>query len=431
MAEKINFKQENLKNLTCPTGTKQIRVSDTRVFGLQLRITPNGSKQYIYRRKLPLDNESGGKQVELSIGRFEDLSIEQARNQAEIFNSIVGSKKDPSAKAKAEPSYDKLFAQYIEDYAKLHTVTWEETVKNHGRYFTQWDKKTFAMIKREDVQSWVNHLGKTKGKHTANRQFNTFRAVLSWALNAGLASGENPCKGVKTFKTAARERFILPGEEYAKFAEALNTEEPVFRDFFWMCLFTGARCSNVLNMEWSQVNFDLQQWRIPITKNGDSQTIPLTLSAMEILNERKRDPQAHERWVFNSNRKGWKTGEKGHLASPRNAFQRIVEKAKLSDLRIHDLRRTAGSYMAIEGISPTIIGKALGHRSPQATAVYARLTQDPVRQALERAQQALTKPTNSDTKPDSQNGHAEQTAEVTPPQPAPAKRQKNHLRIVG
>ncbi len=56
--------------------------------------------------------------------------------------------------------------------------------------------------------------------------------------------------------------------------------------------------------------------------------------------------------------------------------------------------RTAGSYMAIEGISPTIIGKALGHRSPQATAVYARLTQDPVRQALELAQQALTKPTN-------------------------------------
>jgi len=85
--------------------------------------------------------------------------------------------------------------------------------------------------------------------------------------------------------------------------------------------------------------------------------------------------------------------------------------------------------MAIEGISPTIIGKALGHRSPQATAVYARLTQDPVRQALERAQQALTKPSNSDTKPDSQN--AEHTDDVKPPKPEPEKRQKGHLRIVG
>ena len=41
-----------------------------------------------------------------------------------------------------------------------------------------------------------------------------------------------------------------------------------------------------------------------------------------------------------------------------------------------------------------IIGKALGHRSPQATAIYARLTQDPVRQALENAQAALADPGN-------------------------------------
>jgi integrase len=59
---------------------------------------------------------------------------------------------------------------------------------------------------------------------------------------------------------------------------------------------------------------------------------------------------------------------------------------------IHDLRRTAGSYMAIQNVSPTIIGKALGHRSPQATAIYARLTQDPVRQALENAQAAFASP---------------------------------------
>ncbi len=395
MIDKFNFTLEKLRHLQCPASAKkQFRVSDTRVRGLLLRITPNGSKQYIYRRRLPQDNESANKVVEITLGKFDDMSIEQARQSAENLNSTIGQKKDPSLKAKPELTYDKLFERYIEDYARLHTVTWEETVKNHKRYFAKWDKKTFSMIKREHVQSWLNDLGNTKGKPTANRQFNTFRAVLTWGLNSGLVDGENPCLGIKTFKATPRERFILPGDEYTKFAAALDTEEPVFRDFFWMCLFTGARCSNVLNMEWSQVNLDLQQWRIPITKNGDSQTIPLTISAMAILNERKRHPEAHERWVFNSNRKGWKTGEKGHLASPRNAFKRVMEKGGLTDLRIHDLRRTAGSYMAIEGISPTIIGKALGHRSPQATAVYARLTQDPVRQALEIAQQALTKPTN-------------------------------------
>jgi integrase len=137
---------------------------------------------------------------------------------------------------------------------------------------------------------------------------------------------------------------------------------------------------------------DLHQWRIPINKNGDSQTIPLTLNAMKILRDRKKVSDAHERWVFPSDRAGWKTGERGHLVAPRKAFQRIIARAGIKDLRIHDLRRTAGSYMAIQNVSPTIIGKALGHRSMQATAVYARLTQDPVRQALENAQAALANP---------------------------------------
>ncbi len=119
---------------------------------------------------------------------------------------------------------------------------------------------------------------------------------------------------------------------------------------------------------------------------------PLTLNALEILRDRKRADDLHPIWAFPSDRKGWRTGDKGHIVSPRKAFQRIVERAGIENLRIHDLRRTAGSYMAIQNVSPTIIGKALGHRSMQSTAVYARLTQDPVRQALENAQATLGEP---------------------------------------
>lgn len=95
-------------------------------------------------------------------------------------------------------------------------------------------------------------------------------------------------------------------------------------------------------------------------------------------------------WVFPSDRKGRKTGELSHLSNPKEAWKRLLKRAGIKDLRIHDLRRTAGSYMAIQGVSPTIIGKALGHRSQAATAMYARLTQDPARQAMIKAQEALT-----------------------------------------
>ena len=116
------------------------------------------------------------------------------------------------------------------------------------------------------------------------------------------------------------------------------------------------------------------------------------MNAMKILRARKIAADSHPRWVFPSDRTGWKTHDKGHLVSPRKAFKRIIDRAGIEDLRIHDLRRTAGSLMAIQNVSPTIIGKALGHRSTQATAVYARLTQDPVRAALENAQDALFNP---------------------------------------
>jgi integrase len=58
-------------------------------------------------------------------------------------------------------------------------------------------------------------------------------------------------------------------------------------------------------------------------------------------------------------------------------------------LRIHDLRRSLGSWQAITGASLPIIGKSLGHKSPDATMIYARLSLDPVRQSVNTATAAM------------------------------------------
>jgi len=59
---------------------------------------------------------------------------------------------------------------------------------------------------------------------------------------------------------------------------------------------------------------------------------------------------------------------------------------------------TRPCLLGISGVSPAIIGKALGHKSPHSTAIYARLTQDPVRQALEAAQAKMADPTKLESK---------------------------------
>jgi integrase len=82
-------------------------------------------------------------------------------------------------------------------------------------------------------------------------------------------------------------------------------------------------------------------------------------------------------------------GASGHLASPKAAWKRVLDRAKINDLRIHDLRRSLGSWQARTGASLTIVGKTLGHKSPQSTAIYARLDLDPVRQSVETATSAM------------------------------------------
>jgi integrase len=62
---------------------------------------------------------------------------------------------------------------------------------------------------------------------------------------------------------------------------------------------------------------------------------------------------------------------------------------RIHDLRIHDLRRSLGSWQAKTGASLAIIGKSLSHKTAQATAIYARLDLDPVRESVERATSAM------------------------------------------
>ena len=135
-------------------------------------------------------------------------------------------------------------------------------------------------------------------------------------------------------------------------------------------------------MRWEDIHFERKEWLIPETKNGESLRVHLVEKVIEILKERAcRYPQS--KWVFEG------TGETGHLVEPKSGWKRILERAGIKDLRLHDLRRTLGSWQAATGANSFMIGRSLGHKSTQSTAVYARLNIDPVRDSVEKATQAI------------------------------------------
>ena len=99
---------------------------------------------------------------------------------------------------------------------------------------------------------------------------------------------------------------------------------------------------------------------------------------LDILKEMRQ--HATDDWVFSSN-----AGSKsGHFEDLHRPWYALLERAGIEDMRIHDLRRTFGSYQAITGASLHIIGKALGDKTSAATQVYSRLTMDPIRDSIQR-----------------------------------------------
>jgi integrase len=121
-------------------------------------------------------------------------------------------------------------------------------------------------------------------------------------------------------------------------------------------------------MRWSEIDFKETTWRIQETKNGTPQTVPLTGAVLEILQERRRNTSSF--FVFPG------PGKTGHLVEPKTAWKRICTAAGISGVRIHDLRRTMGSWQAKTGASLPIIGKSLNHKNASTTSIYARLDLD-------------------------------------------------------
>ena len=290
----------------------------------------------------------------------------------------------------ADESHDITFGEfsqlYIVRYARPRLKRPRELEEEIRRHFALWMAVPLHAIKRSAIQAWVDDLAANKGKALANRCHDDMRAMLNWAIRMDYLTGSNPAKNIDRYKLKARDRFVQPGPEFEQLAAAIEAEpDKTFRDFFWLCLFTGARRTNLQNMRWEDIDFTLEIWKIPITKNGDSHTVSLTAQALAILQERHQT--ISNEWVFPSPVLSGRP-----IGNPKAAWRRILKRAGIKNLRIHDLRRTLASFMAIQGASQFVIGKTLGHKSVSATAIYARLTQAPVKEAMQQATQLMPKP---------------------------------------
>ncbi len=375
MAETQHFTQKSLETLL-PKDRPYI-VRDDETPGLIVKVYSSGRKTFF------LDVLVEKRHDMFKLGIWPDLNVAQVREKAKKMRADLAMGKNPKAEKKAGVTLGELFSVYMERHGSAKKSSGNDR-HSFGKYLKPWANYRLVDITRAKVEALHRNIGKETPVQ-ANRVLALLSTMFSKAIIWGYLKTDNPCRGVKKFKEISRDRF-LSGEELARFFEALDlTENPAFKDFILLSLFTGARKSNVLSMRWRDIDFERNVWKIPgeLSKNGDPMQVPLGPDVLDIL--RRRRAETSSVFVLPG------PGAKGHYMEPKRAWGTLLKRAKLEDLRIHDLRRSMGSWMTIGGTSLPIVGKALGHKTSQATSIYARLNLDPVRAAMEQAVEAMTR----------------------------------------
>lgn len=393
----INFTKSGIVNLPPADPGKRTCYYDSKVDGLELRVTDKGSKSFSVYRWI------NGKARRIVIGRFSPtamqgpdfdkdplsvmgnnpvLSVENARKLASavLIDLTAGNEPLETRRHSDSITLGELFRQYIDNYAMEHTKTWNVMEECFDRYLSHWKGREVTSIKRSHIQQLINKLGNERGKTTANRTLQLLRAIINKGIQWSLVEGDNPATGIAMYKLKPRKRFLAEHELPRLIAAIEEDESQDIRDYIHLSLYTGARKMNVLSMRWQDVDLEGGVWTIPDTKNDESQEFLLTEPELEILKRRyaerdRSDPNA-VRFVFPG------TGAKGHLADPKKGWHRILRRAGINDLHLHDLRRTLGTYMAMSGVSLSVIGNALNHKDLSTTRkVYAQSAREAEKQA--------------------------------------------------
>lgn len=361
-------------------GKAQHIVWDDEVKGFGVRLYPTGKKSFV------LSYRDNNRKSIMVLGDAGLLKVDQARDKAKQF--LVGlidgvNPLSQQRKVKQGTLIKDLCLAYIERHAS-NKKSGKDDVSRIDRFIMPaWGNQQIINIKRSDVVAIHTNLG-NQGKYQANRVYSLLSKMFNLARVWGFVPEEhiNPCFGIEKFKEEKRDRFVSQ-DEFPKLADAINQEHnQAVVSAIWLYLLTGVRKDELLTLKWVDVDFIRKEIKLTNTKNGKNHYVPLSNAAIDILNQ---IPHIEgNRFVIIGKNDGQ------HLVNIDKPWQRIRKMAGLEDVRLHDLRRTVGSWLAQSGNSLHLIGNVLNHSNQSTTAIYARFGQDSTRDALEKHGQLIT-----------------------------------------
>lgn len=361
----ISFSQKEIEALI-PPAKDRVDWWDDSTPNLVCRVSSSGSKSFYWIGR------AAGEWKRVKLGDWPQMNCQGARTEARRISGLAAIGADTATRAKVasrEWTLQELFDWYLNAMAIPHKRTWKWDLRNYEtRMKDRWGSKRVSRITKTEIHAVHLKVGEENGKYAANKVLELLGTM--YRKGADLYPDRVPCpdptRGIPRFPREERERF-LDGDELPRFlAEVPKLQRQRTRDFVMMALYTGARRANLCAMKWVDISLRHRVWTIDKSESKNKRTMSIVLSdqAIEILKRRRAETVGP--WVFPGD------GPTGHFNNPKDAIYQTCKRAGLKDVRFHDLRRTLGSWMAVD--NPLhVIGKQLGHKSQKATAIYARL----------------------------------------------------------
>ncbi len=240
---------------------------------------------------------------------------------------------------------------------------------------------------------------KENGKPISEKTIKNIHAQLSTIMQDFVNEGgrkENPCQFVSRRLPKAKQKEMpqLSEAEFIKVWELLPTTK--YCNLFTLAFFSGMREGELLGLHWSDVDFENRRlfvcgqlrrptakgetYTLTTTKNEKSRVIYLIPPAIEALKQERGLQDTHRRQTGSA----WNEGEfpglvftnetGGHLVHQTvyHNFEKLIAKAGVTRIRLHDTRHYYTSISFASGADPVAVQEQLGHATAKFTQeVYA------------------------------------------------------------
>jgi len=413
MAKQENFTADRVDNLHCKEGKKLSFYWDGKVPGLGLRATAAGARSYIFETRLH------GKTLRLTIGDTKTWTVGKAQKEATRLKAMTDQGIDPrqvradlaaadDAKRNEAMRRELTLGAVWPLYTAARKHTWgarhafdhDEIVRRAGGAKIRGKGLTIdgplvglldtkvSCLTAERIAKWLDKETKTRPTSTA-LAFRLLRGCLNWCETESDLAGLVPAGAMK----APKVRDALPAKNVkddclqreqlsAWFTAVRKIGNPVIAAFLQGLLLTGARRSELAELEWEDVNFQWNSLTIRDKVEGQ-RIIPLTPYVASLLAELKRrndtPPPRHRilngktiandlenwrpsQWVFSST-----LSKSGRLMEPAPAHHQACTVAGIEGMTLHGLRRSFGTLSEWCEVPVGVVAQVMGHK-PSAVA---------------------------------------------------------------